>query len=105
MVFQSILSDMTDEIVNQFHPNQVILFGSLARGPEQEDSDVDLLVVLPEALDKRKTAIQIRRALAHFSVSKDIVVATPDEIRKFRAIKGSFLRSVLIEGKILYERA
>lgn len=96
---------MTEQIVTQFHPNQIILFGSLARGVEQEDSDVDLLVVMSEALDKRKMAIQIRRALAHFLVPKDIVVTTPDEINKFRAIKGSFLRSALADGKVLYERS
>jgi predicted nucleotidyltransferase len=104
MISQTTLSSITEQIVRQFHPNQVILFGSLARGVAQEESDVDLLVVLPETPDKRKSAIQIRRALAHFLVPKDIVVTTPDEIRKFRSIKGSFLRSVLSEGKVLYER-
>lgn len=101
----SIISSMTEKIVGQFRPRQVILFGSLAHGAGHADSDVDLLVVLPEVTDKRKAAIQIRRALAEFNVPKDIVVTTPADIKKFAAIKGSFLRSALIEGKVLYERA
>lgn len=96
---------MTEQIVRQFQPKQVILFGSLAHGEGHANSDVDLLVVFPEVADKRKAAIEIRRALSNFSVPKDIIVTTPDEIKKFRAIKGSFLCSALSESKVLYERA
>jgi uncharacterized protein len=102
---KQIISSMTEQIVRQFQPEQVILFGSLAYGTGHADSDVDLLVVLPSVKDKRKAAIEIRRALAQFSVPKDIVVTTPAELKKFSAIKGSFLRSAVGEGRVLYERA
>lgn len=99
------ISSMTDQIVRQFQPQQIILFGSLAHGTGHADSDVDLLVVLPGVKDKRQAAIAIRRALAHFSVPKDIIVTTPAELKKFSAIRGSFLRSAIIEGRVLYESA
>ena len=35
------------EIVRQFHPEKVILFGSYAYGKPTYDSDVDLLVIMP----------------------------------------------------------
>ena len=91
----SIISSMTEQIVRQFQPKQVILFGSLAQGEGQAESDVDLLIVFPTVADKRKAAIQIRRALAHFDVPKDIIVTTPTEIKKFAAIKGAFLLSAV----------
>jgi uncharacterized protein len=104
LITTQIVSSMTEQIVRQFQPQQVILFGSLAHGTAHADSDVDLLVVLPDVKDKRKAAIAIRRALAQFSVPKDIVVTTPAELKKFSAIKGSFLRAVVSEGQVLYER-
>ncbi len=57
------ISIMTERIVRDFHPMQIILFGSHARGDSHPQSDLDLLVVFSEPPDKRKTAIDIRRAL------------------------------------------
>lgn len=62
------------------------------------------LVVLPEVPDKRRTTVAIRRALGDLPISKDIVVATPDEITRRGHLVGSVLRAALREGKIVYER-
>jgi predicted nucleotidyltransferase len=96
---------MTDRIVKDFQPMRVILFGSHARGDANPRSDIDLLVVFFQAPDKRKVAIEIRRALADLPVCKDIIVTTPDEISRRGHIVGTLLRSALREGQVLYERA
>ena len=57
------ISTMTDRIVRDFNPEQIILFGSHARGDAHAHSDVDLLVVFSECADKRKAAIEIRPVL------------------------------------------
>ena len=67
---------MTDRIVTQFSPEQVILFGSQARESAGNRSDVDLLVVLPTITNRREEAIRIRQALADLPVAKDIFVTT-----------------------------
>jgi uncharacterized protein len=74
----NILNDMTGQIVRRFQPMQIILFGSRARGDAGPNSDVDLLVVLPDAKNRRETTIEIRRALAGFPAAKDIIVTTPE---------------------------
>jgi len=104
MLTQTLLTDMTGRIVRRFDPVQVILFGSQARGDASQLSDVDLLVVLPEMVDRRQAAVEIRRALAGFPVAKDILVTTPDEIRRRGNLVGTVLRSALREGKVIYER-
>ena len=76
------IAAMTERIVEEFAPVRVIVFGSHARGDAQPDSDVDLLVVLPAVDDKREAAIRIRRVLARFRVSNNVVVTTPDEIAR-----------------------
>ena len=99
-----LLSTMTERIVRDFDPVQIILFGSHARGDAHPQSDVDLLVVFSEIADKRKAAVDIRRTLADLPVAKDILVTTPEELARQRDWVGTVLRSAQREGEILYGR-
>ena len=92
-------------MVERFDPLGVGLFGSLARGGPNYDSDVDLLVFdRLELENKRELTVEIRRALARFPVPKDIVVTDVDEIRRRGHLVGTILRPALEEGKVVYER-
>ena len=101
---RALIETMTDRIVAGFRPLRVILFGSHARGEARPDSDIDLLVVLPQVHDKRQAAVAIRRALADMPVCQDVVVTTPEEIARRGNVIGTVLRPALREGKVLYER-
>jgi predicted nucleotidyltransferase len=105
MAARTPVQTMVDRIVESFHPVRIVLFGSRARGTETPDSDVDLLVVLQDVTDKRRTAVEIRRVLSDMPVCKDIVVTTPDEIARRGDLPGSVLRPALREGKVLYEQS
>ena len=96
------ISIMTERIVREFDPLQIILFGSQARGDADRYSDIDLLVVFVELADKRKTTVDIRVALADLPVAKDILVSTPKELERHRTRIGSVLRYAQREGKVLY---
>lgn len=96
---------MTEQIVRQFKPLKIILFGSHARRDAHPGSDVDLLVVLATNPDSRQSAIAIRRALSGYAVAKDIIVTTPEEITRRGHLVGTVLRSALREGTTLYERS
>jgi predicted nucleotidyltransferase len=97
------LSEAVDRIVQKFHPIRIILFGSWARGSAREDSDLDLLVVLPKVEHKRKVAIEVLRALNGLPITKDVIVTTPKEIKERGQIVGNILRPALEEGKVIYE--
>ncbi len=98
------LREMVRRIVERFDPQRIVLFGSHARGGAGPDSDVDLLVVMPLDRPKREVQVEIRLALHDVHVPKDIVVATPEEVRRSRDVVGSVLYSALREGKTLHER-
>lgn len=99
------LAIMTERIVSGFQPERIVLFGSYARGDAQPDSDVDLLIVMPDDTDRRQTAIAIHDALSGLGIAKDVVVTTPDLITRYGHLVGTVLRPALREGKVLYERA
>jgi predicted nucleotidyltransferase len=89
-------------IVNSFHPAQVILFGSQAHGHAGIDSDVDLLVILDEDLEKRGTRVGIRRALRSMPFAKDVLVASREELQ--HPPLGSAIAEALRDGIVVYER-
>jgi len=103
-----LLHKMTTAIVNAADPEQVILFGSRARGDAGEDSDVDLLVIEAEPFgagrDRRVEAARLWRALAGIEVSADILVYSRDEANYWRDSLNHILARALREGKVLYER-
>ena len=98
------LPDAIERIVRGFDPLRIILFGSWARGEARADSDLDLLVVLPQIENKRRTTIEILRSLNSLPMSKDVLVTTPDEIAVRGSTLGLALRPALREGKVVYER-
>jgi predicted nucleotidyltransferase len=104
-VFPAYLPEIVDRIARRFNPLRILLFGSWARGEAQSDSDIDLLVILPQIKDKRQIAVLIGNSLSDLPVSKDIVVTTPEEIARRGDLIGDVLRPALREGKVIYERA
>ncbi len=105
MTTQEIISKMVETIADRFHPEKIILFGSYAKGAPNRDSDVDLLVVMRVEGSKRAKAAEIDLVLAERTVPLDVIVVTPDEIKKFGNAVGGFLYPALRDGKVLYERA
>ncbi len=102
---QKTIKRMVKRIVERFHPEQVILFGSHARGTAGPDSDVDLLVVMSFAGSRREKAVEIGVALHGIGVSKDIVVTTPEDFEWRKETPGTIERPAALEGKVLYARA
>ena len=95
---------MVRRIVERFDPEQIILFGSHARGEAGPNSDVDLLVIMPVSGSKREKQIEIGVALHDLQVPMDIIVSTPEEVKRRRRIVGTVIRPALNEGKVLYAR-
>ena len=102
MVTMNQIEEVGRRIASQFRPERIVLFGSYARGAATEDSDVDLLVVLPFEGRWVEKAVEIRmRVRPPFPV--DLLVRTPDKVRERVAMGDGFMREVLAEGKVLYE--
>ena len=99
-----IIERMVQRIVDVSNPLKIILFGSRARGTARQDSDVDLLIVMPAVKSKTRAAAEVYGYLGAVGLSKDIVIVTPEELEEYKEIEGSLIKPALIEGKVLYER-
>ena len=107
-VTDALLDQMVQAIVAEVDPEQVILFGSRARGDAGEDSDVDLVVVEAEPFgperSRRQELVRLYHALVEFPVSADILVYSHDDVDYWRDSLNHVLARALREGKVLYER-
>lgn len=102
MVTQEDIQATCDDIVCEFSPLQIILFGSHAYGTPTEDSDVDLLVVMdiPESETSNQAAEIWQRIPRRFSM--DLLVRSPKEIAYRISHNDWFLREITERGKVLY---
>jgi predicted nucleotidyltransferase len=92
-------------IVREFQPEKIILFGSWAYGKPENDSDIDLLVVMPfEGSPFRQAGTILHRVIQAVGVLPlDLLVRTAEQLDERLAIGDSFVRDILEQGKVLYE--
>jgi predicted nucleotidyltransferase len=98
------LSEIAGKIVNYFHPEKIILFGSYAWGTPSRGSDVDILVVMDFEGSVFQKEAQVSRVARPKFVAMDILVRTPEQIRYRLEIGDPFIQKIMGEGEVLYER-
>lgn len=99
------INALVARVVARVHPDQVIVFGSYAKGTATPGSDLDLCVVMDTPLPFHRRSDALQPLLAAYLVPVDIHVHTPEEMREYGAEQYSFLHSVLKSGKVLYSAA
>jgi len=106
VVESTVLEAMTRRLVGEFDPEQVYLFGSHAWGIPDDDSDVDLLVIVGETGEKpSRRAQRAHRCLGGLGVPKDVLVHTHREVDRALRVPTSLIRQIIENGRLLYERA
>jgi len=96
------VDELVRRVVEEVHPLRIILFGSAARGEVGPDSDIDLLVVMPEGVHRRRIAQLLYQNITGMGVPFDILVATPEDLRKHKDNIGLIYRAILKEGREVY---
>jgi len=96
------IEDLREQIVRAVNPQQIILFGSYAYGTPNENSDVDLLVVMPFKGSPLRQAFKLRMQMV-VPRAVDLLVRTPEQLAERLAMGDSFVRELLERGQVLYE--
>jgi len=102
---QDILDETVRRILTVVKPRRIVLFGSAARGTMGPDSDMDLLIVMPDGIHRRRTSVEIYKALRGIGLSKDVVVVTEQDVTKYHSNPSLVLKPALDEGREIYASA
>lgn len=104
--FSNALETILDRIVEGYQPQKVILFGSLAWGQPDEDSDIDLLIVKDSSETPLQRRVNVRRiaTMADRRIPFSPLVVTPSELKSRLDMNDSFYRKIVEQGQTLYEQ-
>lgn len=97
-----VFASITQQIVERFHPNKVILFGSYAYGTPNTDSDADILVVMDHVSSPLRTAASISAGIDH-PLPLDIIVMQTEQLAGAVDRGAVFATEITTNGKVLYE--
>lgn len=99
----SLLDDVVRRLAGEFDPDRIILFGSHAWGTPTEQSDIDLLVIVPRSDERpNRRATRAHRCLRGLPVPLDVIVKTRAEMGRFGRVPASLEAEILERGKLLY---
>ena len=96
--------DIVNRIVEVSHPEQVILFGSTARGTSGAHSDLDFLVIKSGRYNARKVAGMIYQRMRCITRSIDLVIVTPRQVKEYQDSPFCVVNPAINEGRVVYER-
>ena len=96
------LDEVVKRVVENYHPEKIILFGSYAYGQPTEDSDLDLLIIKESDLPRYKRGREVRKLVRGMKVAVDVLVYTRAEIEKWKDIKPAMITTIFEKGKVLY---
>ena len=99
-----VIRSIAKRIAEKYDVERIILFGSYALGKADENSDVDLLVVMNTKKRPIQQRYEIYKSLTPVHFALDIIVRTEDDIKR-RIPRGDwFLKEAFQTGKVLYAR-
>ena len=99
---QRLLDELVRRVVDAVRPRRIILFGSGAGGKLGPHSDLDLLVVMPDGVHRRRTARAVYKSLGGLGFAKDVVVVTESDLQQFGQNPSLVIFPALQQGKELY---
>ena len=99
---KEILDEAVKRILSVVKPRRIILFGSASRGNMGPHSDLDFLVIMPDGVHRRRTSVEIFKALRGIDLPKDVIVVTEQDVHQFGGNPSLIIKPALDEGKELY---
>lgn len=93
-------SRVADRIVERCDASRIVLYGSVARGDDGPDSDIDLLVVMPIVGRRHDASVRVLNELRDLPVPVDITVVDPAHLDEEASVPG-VVRAAMREGRVL----
>ena len=101
-MFENAVDALVENIVRDFDPKAIIIFGSVAKETATEDSDLDVAVIMETELSWAQRVVAIRRSLGRLGVPIDLLVFTPEEVEVESRNPCTIVSEILSTGRIVY---
>ena len=98
------INGVAKAIVENFHPEKIILFGSYASGTPTPESDLDFMVVMDSDQPRYRRSSPLRLLFRPTPCPMDIIVYTPEEVDKWNGTTNHIVTIAHKTGKVMYER-
>ena len=100
-----ILKSFVDELKNNYKEKiiKIILYGSVARGEEREDSDIDVLIITNYDSFKMQKLVSdvVIKILLEYGVYISAKVLSVEEFNQIKKLNTSFYRNILKDGVVV----
>jgi predicted nucleotidyltransferase len=100
----SVTEQVVALITSKISPEQIILFGSYARGENRKNSDIDILIVMKNLKNEREITRLLYKELLknNISIPVDLLAIDYDKYNKVKNKVGYIYKTIAQEGQILY---
>ncbi|MDF1663022.1 MAG: nucleotidyltransferase domain-containing protein [Planctomycetota bacterium] len=98
------ITGLLDYLRSRYSPSQLWLFGSRARGTNRDDSDWDLLVVLPNDREADVDALSPSKVRKDTAVNVDLVACTEEDFEIGSRIPNTLAFEIRLTGIPIHER-
>jgi len=100
--FENEIQSITEQLIEKYGPEKIILFGSVARGEYDQANDLDFLIIKQDVplygIDRMRELDE----LIDRNVAADMLVYRPDEFEDRVRLGDPFIKAILREGRVLY---
>ncbi|MCF7920471.1 MAG: nucleotidyltransferase domain-containing protein [Candidatus Cloacimonetes bacterium] len=107
MYQESDLNIIKDVILSEIEPYQIVLFGSYAKGTQDENSDVDIIILTKEGFSRQKKLdliYRLQRKFLYLNYRIDLILKKWDDFNEYKDYIGTINYDVSKEGKVLWMR-
>jgi len=103
--FDKEIQNIVNQLVRLYKPEKIILFGSLAKDQIKQGTDIDLFIIKSDVPELGVDRIRQLDALVKYRLATDFIVYKPQELERRLKLGDPFVKTILKEGKVLYDAA
>ena len=98
------IQEIVQKIVQEYHPEKIILFGSWAWGTPGSSSDVDFFIIKESSERRIERERAVQTILFGTRFPADTMVYTPEEVARRLDVGDFFIQRIINKGRIVYTR-
>ncbi|MFB0524913.1 MAG: nucleotidyltransferase domain-containing protein [Phycisphaerae bacterium] len=103
--FDKEIQNIVKQLIDLYRPEKVILFGSLVKGQINQGTDIDLFIIKRDVPKLGVDRIRQLDTIIEYRLATDFIVYKPEEVKQRLKLGDPFVKSILEEGKVLYDAA